>query len=79
MGQGYLIVYSRSITLNTNIRMNIYHYKGVNNMKVWVCDECGKEVTMSTKPDKCECGATNSFIEIERTDESGFGCKGPSA
>lgn len=48
-------------------------------MKVWVCDECGKEVTLGTKPDKCECGATNSFIEIKRIDESGFGCKGPRA
>jgi len=69
----------RNPALNPNIRMNIYQYKGVNNVKVWVCDECGKEVSLSTKPDKCQCGATTSFIEIERADESGFGCKGPSA
>ena len=79
MGRGYLILYSRGISSTSNIKTTIYFFKGVNEMKVWVCDECGKEVTLGTKPDKCDCGATDSFIEMERTDESGFGCKGPSA
>lgn len=72
-------MYIQAFTLNTNISIAIHFYKGVNNMKVWVCDECGREVSLGVKPDKCECGATDSFIQIERADESGFGCKGPSA
>jgi ABC-type ATPase with predicted acetyltransferase domain len=79
MGRRYLILYSRDNTPIQNIRTLIYFFKGVNDMKVWVCDECGKEVTLGTKPDNCDCNAANSFIEIDRADESGFGWKGPSA
>ncbi|UCE38167.1 MAG: hypothetical protein JSW00_02720 [Thermoplasmata archaeon] len=47
-------------------------------MKVWICDDCGKELGIGSKPDNCDCGSS-VIIEVERTDESGFGCKGPSA
>ncbi len=47
-------------------------------MKIWICDDCGKEASFGVKPDKCECGAED-FVEIEKADESGFGCKGPRA
>ena len=47
-------------------------------MKVWICDECGKEIGFGSKPEECECGSSE-FIQIERADESGFGCKGPKA
>jgi ABC-type ATPase with predicted acetyltransferase domain len=51
----------------------------VIKMKVWICDDCGAEVGMGQKPDKCgKCGA-DELIEIERADESGHGCKGPLA
>jgi hypothetical protein len=46
-------------------------------MKVWVCDECGKEVS-APRPEKCQCGAEGAFIEIEKSDGS-VGCKGPGA
>ena len=47
-------------------------------MKVWICDECGKEVGLGPKPDKCDCGSSE-IIEIERADESDTKCKGPKA
>lgn len=47
-------------------------------MKVWVCDECGKEV-LSPKPEKCVCGAKGAFMEIEKPEGSSIGCKGPGA
>jgi hypothetical protein len=45
-------------------------------MKVWVYDDCGREIS-GPRPEKCDCGS-DALIEIERTDESSFGCKGPS-
>ena len=48
-------------------------------MKVWICEECGRETTLGLKPEKCECGALDSFVQMERQEESGFGCKGPEA
>ncbi|UCE74796.1 MAG: hypothetical protein JSV56_03600 [Methanomassiliicoccales archaeon] len=47
-------------------------------MKVWICDECGEEVSIGSKPDKCQCGS-DSIIEIEKVNEGGCGCKGPRA
>jgi ABC-type ATPase with predicted acetyltransferase domain len=46
-------------------------------MKIWVCDECGKEIS-GPRPEKCGCGS-DIFIEIEKIDGSGTGCKGPGA
>ncbi len=48
-------------------------------MKVWICDDCGAEVSMGAKPEKCgKCGS-DELVQIERPDESGHGCKGPVA
>jgi len=49
-------------------------------MKVWICDECGREVKMGEKPDTCACGAKHTYIEIEKPEGNGaFGCGGPKA
>ena len=53
-------------------------FQGEIRMKVWICDECGKEVGMGSKPDKCHCGSSE-LIEIERADESDVKCKAPKA
>ncbi|UCG71252.1 MAG: hypothetical protein JSV09_01775 [Thermoplasmata archaeon] len=79
----YLIVYLEVVTcgcdLDSYTCMTVFLDQGEFQMKVWICDDCGAEVGMGAKPEKCgKCGA-DELVEIERADESGHGCKGPVA
>lgn len=35
-------------------------------MKVFVCDDCGAEYKLQEKPEKCSCGSSEAFIEMEK-------------
>jgi hypothetical protein len=77
------ISYLRYVTFECDLisytNIALLPLQGVITMKVWICDDCGAEVSMGGKPENCgKCGS-DELVQIERPDESGHGCKGPVA
>ena len=38
-------------------------------MKIYICENCGKEYNLSEKPDKCDCGCSD-FVLIDKVETS---------